>query len=84
MSKYGLKAFAETLRLEEFDKGVRVTVIAPGSVNTNFGDMPKSGDASWMLQPDDIAQAVVNLARSRDAAHLSRVEMRPARPQKRA
>jgi hypothetical protein len=36
-----------------------------------------------MLTPDDIADAVVDLLKARDGAHLSRVEMRPARPQKR-
>jgi hypothetical protein len=36
-----------------------------------------------MLTPEDIASAIVDLLGSRDGAHLSRVEMRPARPQKR-
>ncbi|MFC5266435.1 SDR family oxidoreductase [Kribbella qitaiheensis] len=34
MSKYGLRAFAETLRLEEFDRGVRVTSIYASRVAT--------------------------------------------------
>jgi NADP-dependent 3-hydroxy acid dehydrogenase YdfG len=34
MSKYGLRAFAETLRLEEFDNGVRVTSIFASRVAT--------------------------------------------------
>jgi hypothetical protein len=37
-----------------------------------------------MLRPDDVAAAVVDLLRTRDDAHLSRVEMRPLRPQQRA
>jgi hypothetical protein len=36
-----------------------------------------------MLNGDDLARTVVDLARTREGAHLSRVEMRPARPQKR-
>ncbi len=68
--------------LEVRHQGVKVTTIAPGSVNTGFGG-ESHGDASWMLQADDVAGAVLDLLRTRDDAHLSRVEMRPLRPQKR-
>ena len=68
--------------LEVRQQGVKVTVIAPGSVNTDFGSVPR-GDGSWMLQPDDVAATIVELLKMRDGAHLSRIEMRPARPQKR-
>jgi NADP-dependent 3-hydroxy acid dehydrogenase YdfG len=62
---------------------VKVTTIAPGSVNTAFGDgMP--ADGAWMLQPDDVARTVVDLLKTRDGAHLSRIEMRPLRPKSRA
>jgi NADP-dependent 3-hydroxy acid dehydrogenase YdfG len=36
-----------------------------------------------MLSAEDIARTVVDVVRLRDGAHTSRVEMRPARPQKR-
>jgi hypothetical protein len=36
-----------------------------------------------MLSPEDVALTIVDVVRMRDAAHSSRVEMRPARPQKR-
>jgi short-subunit dehydrogenase len=61
---------------------VKVTTIAPGSVQTSFGYRSKEG-ADWMLQAEDVADAVMDLLRTRDAAHLSRVEMRPAKPQPR-
>jgi NAD(P)-dependent dehydrogenase (short-subunit alcohol dehydrogenase family) len=82
-SKAALDQLAACLMLEVRQKGVKVTTIAPGSVDTSFGAMPRSGDASWMLTADDVAGAVVDLLRAREGAHLSRVEMRPARPQKR-
>jgi NAD(P)-dependent dehydrogenase (short-subunit alcohol dehydrogenase family) len=82
-SKAALDHLSTCLMLEVRDKGVRVSVLAPGSVNTGFADRDTSGDSSWMLQPEDIADAVLDLVRSRGGAHLSRVEMRPARPQKR-
>ncbi len=82
-SKAALDHFAACLMLEVRQKGVKVTTIAPGSVDTTFGAGSRSSDTSWMLSPEDIAQTVVGLVRMRDGAHSSRVEMRPAKPQKR-
>jgi 3-oxoacyl-[acyl-carrier protein] reductase len=81
-SKAALDQLATCLMLEVRQKGVKVTTIAPGSVDTGFGGGPRA-DTSWMLQADDVAGAVMDLLGTRDGAHLSRVEMRPARPQKR-
>jgi NAD(P)-dependent dehydrogenase (short-subunit alcohol dehydrogenase family) len=82
-SKAALDHFAACLMLEVRQKGVKVTTIAPGSVDTAFAGAPRPPDTSWMLAPEDVARTVLDLLRMRDAAHLSRVEMRPARPQKR-
>jgi 3-oxoacyl-[acyl-carrier protein] reductase len=81
-SKAALDHLATCLMLEVRHLGIKVTTVAPGSVDTTFGGSPRS-DTSWMLKPDDLAGAIVDLLRARDGAHLSRVEMRPARPQKR-
>jgi NAD(P)-dependent dehydrogenase (short-subunit alcohol dehydrogenase family) len=82
-SKAALDHFAACLMLEVRQKGVKVTTIAPGSVDTGFGGAPRPPDTSWMLTPEDVAQTAIDLLRMRDGAHSSRVEMRPARPQKR-
>ena len=82
-SKAALDHFARCLMLEVRHKGIKITTIAPGSVDTAFAGAPRAADVSWMLSAEDIAQTVVDLARMRDGAHASRVEMRPARPQKR-
>jgi 3-oxoacyl-[acyl-carrier protein] reductase len=82
-SKAALDHLAACLMLEVRQQGVKVTTIAPGSVDTSFGAMPRGGDTSWMLTAEDVAATVVDLLRVRDGAHLSRVDMRPARPQKR-
>jgi 3-oxoacyl-[acyl-carrier protein] reductase len=82
-SKAALDHLAACLMLEVRQQGVKVTTIAPGSVDTSFGGSPRGADASWMLTSEDVAQTVLDLLGSRDGAHLSRVEMRPARPQKR-
>jgi NAD(P)-dependent dehydrogenase (short-subunit alcohol dehydrogenase family) len=82
-SKAGLDHFSACLMLEVRQQGVKVTTIAPGSVDTDFGDDARSGDASWMLCGDDVAATVLDLLRARDEALLSRVEMRPLRPARR-
>jgi hypothetical protein len=82
-SKAALDHFSTCLMLEVRQRGIKVTTIAPGSVDTSFGGATRPPDSSWMLTPEDIAQTVVDVVRMRDAAHSSRVEMRPARPQKR-
>jgi len=85
-SKAALDHFARCLMLEVRHQGVKVTTLAPGSVDTGFGggeDRAREG-GSWMLRPEDVASAVLDLLRTRDDAHLSRVEMRPLRPQTRA
>lgn len=81
-SKAALDHLAACLMLEVRQQGVKVTTLAPGSVDTTFGASPR-GDASWMLQADDVAAALIDLLRTRDGAHLSRVELRPARPKPR-
>jgi 3-oxoacyl-[acyl-carrier protein] reductase len=81
-TKAALDQLAASLMLEVRQHGVKVTTVAPGSVDTSFSGSPK-GDTSWMLTADDVAEVVMNLLRARDGAHPSRVELRPARPQKR-
>ena len=82
-SKAALDQFTRCLMLEVRHQRVKVTTIAPGSVATGFGGESED-PASWKLQPDDVAGAVLDLLRTRDEAHLSRVEMRPLRPPTRA
>jgi 3-oxoacyl-[acyl-carrier protein] reductase len=82
-SKAALDQFARCLMLEVRHQRVKITTIAPGSVATGFGGEREEA-GSWKLQPDDVAGAVLDLLRTRDDAHLSRVEMRPLRPPTRA
>jgi NAD(P)-dependent dehydrogenase (short-subunit alcohol dehydrogenase family) len=82
-SKAALDYFAHCLMLEVRPRGVRVTTLAPGSVDTAFSGRARPDAASWMLSPDDLAATAVEVLRMRDAALSSRIEMRPAQPQKR-
>jgi len=82
-SKAALDHFARCLMLEVRQQRVKVTTIAPGSVATAFAG-ERDDAPSWKLQPEDVADTVLDLLRTRDDAHLSRVEMRPLRPPTRA
>src|ERR1019366_128362 len=60
-AKFGLNGFTEALMLDHRHDNVRVSSIMPGSVDTEFSGTsgkPKSADTSWMIAPEDVAEAV--------------------------
>ena len=81
-SKHAVNGFSEVLFQEVREDGIRVTYLMPGSVATDFG-RGSAAKADWALQPEDVGEMVVDLLRTNPRAMHSRVEMRPARPQKR-
>lgn len=83
-SKFGLNGFTEAMMLDHRNDGVRVTSIMPGSVDTEFAGDPakRAGDTSWMIAPEDVAEAVAMVLKMPERTMISRVEMRPSRPQK--
>ena len=78
-SKAGLVAFSEALMQEVRQHNIRVSVVLPGSVATEFSHPAHGSDDSWKLQPDDVAQAVLALLHHPARSLPSRVEMRPAK-----
>ncbi|HUO51387.1 MAG TPA: SDR family NAD(P)-dependent oxidoreductase [Gemmatimonadaceae bacterium] len=80
-TKHGVIGFAESLMLEVRDHNVRVATIMPGSVDTH--GLPGDGDRSWMLTPEQVADAVWFAVTQPENALISRIEMRPAAPKKR-
>jgi 3-oxoacyl-[acyl-carrier protein] reductase len=80
-SKAGLIAFSESLMQEVRYDDIRVTVIMPGSVATEFDGM-KPGIEDWKLAPDDVAEVVMDLLRHPSRSLPSKVEMRPSRPKR--
>jgi 3-oxoacyl-[acyl-carrier protein] reductase len=83
-SKFGLNGFTEAMMLDHRHDNVRVSSIMPGSVDTEFGGDPgkRSGDTSWMIAAEDVAEAVAMVLRMPARTMISRVEMRPSRPKK--
>ena len=82
-SKFGLNGFSEALMMEVRYDGIRVSYLMPGSVNTSFG-RGSAAKQEWALQPEDVAEVVIDLLRSPARALYSRVEMRPSRPPRKA
>jgi len=82
-SKAGLNLFSEAMMLDHRYDKIRVCSIMPGSVATEFArDRAGSNDASWKIAPEDVAETVVTVLRMPERTTISRVEMRPSRPQK--
>jgi 3-oxoacyl-[acyl-carrier protein] reductase len=81
-SKAGLVAFSESLMQEVRYDDIRVSVVMPGSVATEFSGAIKPSDEEWKLSGTDVAEVVVDLLRHPGRSLPSRVEIRPARPKK--
>jgi 3-oxoacyl-[acyl-carrier protein] reductase len=81
-SKFGLVGFSEALMLDVRQHGIRVNYIMPGSVATYFNDHTPSEADAWKIQPEDIAQVVMDLLALPKNSLVSRIEMRPSRPPK--
>lgn len=78
-SKFGLLGFSQAIMLDLRDRGVRVSTIMPGSVATGFGGREVTDADAWKIQPEDIAETVLYLARMNPRTLPSRIEVRPSR-----
>ena len=79
-SKFGLNGFSEAMMQEIRQDNIKVSYICPGSVNTYFGGDSPSPQQAWQLQPDDIAQVVIDLLNMDARALPSKIEIRPSKP----
>lgn len=79
-SKFGLIGLTEALMLDLRDRGIRCSVVMPGSVATGFAGRSPEDGRDWKLHPEDVAEAVLQVVLTRPRAHQSRIEMRPAYP----
>jgi len=81
-SKAGLIAFTESLMQEVRNDDIRVSVVMPGSVATEFSGAITREHEEWKLSPDDVAEVVMDLLRHPGRSLPSRVEIRPSKPKK--
>lgn len=75
-SKWGLNGLSYSLAEELRAYNIRVSVVSPGSVNTEFS--PHEGhDPKRMLTPDDVAHAVAMLVTQQPQSFISEILLRP-------
>ena len=75
-SKWGLNGLSYSVAEELRGHNIRVSVVCPGSVNTDLS--PHAGkDPLKMLQPDDVAHAVAMLVTQAPQSFMSEVLLRP-------
>lgn len=75
-SKWGLNGLTYSVAEELRGHNIRVSVVCPGSVHTEFS--PHAGkSAEKMLQPDDVAHAVAMLITQAPQSFMSEVLLRP-------
>ena len=83
-SKYALRAIADTLRMEVNAFGVRVLSVYPGNTATAMQDAiqnhtGKRLENQYLLQPDDIASAVIHALLLPRTAEVTDIQIRPFR-----
>ncbi len=76
-SKWGLNGLSYSVAEELRQYNVRVSVIAPGSVNTHFSGGGGTKDRTRMVQPDDVAQVISMLVTQAPTSFVSEVLLRP-------
>ena len=81
-SKFGLVGFSEAMMLDVRHQGIKVSYVMPGSVATHFNDHTPSDADAWKIQPEDVAQIVIDLLAMPERTLPSRVEVRPTKPPK--
>jgi 3-oxoacyl-[acyl-carrier protein] reductase len=81
-SKFALNGFTEAMMQEVRHDNIKVILICPGSVNTEFGGGEVSAENAWQLQPADIAEVVLDLLNHHARSLPSKVEIRPSKPPK--
>jgi 3-oxoacyl-[acyl-carrier protein] reductase len=75
-SKWGLNGLSYSVAEELRGHNIRVSVVCPGSVNTELS--PHTGrDPKKMLQPEDVAHAVAMLVTQAPQSFVSEVLLRP-------
>ena len=79
-TKNFVMGFSESLMLEVRDAGVAVSVVMPGSVDTDL--FPPGTDRTWMLEPKDVGDAVAFVVNSPAHMLVHRIEVRPLSPKR--
>lgn len=77
-SKWGVQGLSACMAEDLRDHGIRVSVICPGSVATEFSGRGAK-DAGKALKPDDVAHAVEAIVTQSGRSFMSEIHVRPLR-----
>lgn len=83
-SKYGLRGLHEALKAEYAGKGIRLTLISPGPTDTSLWDPVNPArrddlpDRAGMLQPTDVADAVLFTVTRPERANVELLRLMPS------
>jgi NAD(P)-dependent dehydrogenase (short-subunit alcohol dehydrogenase family) len=76
-SKFGALGFTNALREEVRHKGIRVVSVMPGATETPSWDDITEEDRNRMMQPEDIAQAIVDILNQPQRTMVEEIVLRP-------
>jgi NAD(P)-dependent dehydrogenase (short-subunit alcohol dehydrogenase family) len=80
-SKFGVMSLTESLNLEEWRNGIRVTVVCPGEVATPIMDKrpnpPPAHAHPLMIQPEDLGAMLVFIATMPPRVCINQILVRP-------
>lgn len=80
-TKYALRGFSGSLMKELRYDGIKVSCFFPGSVATGFFNKTTGrGAHANMLQPDDVANLLINILETPDNFLVDEIVMRPRNP----
>ena len=72
-SKFGVMGFTEVINNEGIKYGVKATVVCPGQVDTKMRRDSFEEDITKLIQPEDIADAILFVISQPVRAHISEV-----------
>ncbi len=81
-TKFALRGFAQALRDETASRGIRVTLVNPGMVQTAFFDdlnFAPGEDADAHLLSEDVATAIVSALEARTGCCIEEINLSPQR-----
>lgn len=79
-SKFGVRGFSEALFKEVRYDGIKVTCFYPGSIATSFFGDKETDTHENMMQPQEVAQVLINVLETPDNFLINDITMRPLNP----
>ncbi len=77
-SKYGMTGFTQSLLREYRDQGIKVTLVSPGIIDTNFnGGTEGTKEHTWSLDPEILAQTVMHLIEAPGSMVVDEIKVHP-------